>query len=227
MDCWDLSRNCSIQIWHCANSVSNTHTGNMKWSRTEGCLQPWYVNYIITALVQSYPWATDSFSSNKTEININKNSIMEAEVNDHHRQCTPVWATSNIHKWLLQDPLDLCLTIHACVSKQCYLMWFSILIFYTFLPLMQPIHSAHLNLLDLFAPSYEFMGKLRSSPLCEFLHISYAFLHLTHPTHSTHLIILDLIILLYQLWVKIMTLSNMQFLHSFWYSCQNFFLEYS
>lgn len=63
-------------------------------------------------------------------------------------------------------------------------------------------------------------------PITQFLHISYAFLHLTNPTHSTHLIILDLIILLYQLRVKIMTLSNMQFLHSFWYSCQNFFLEY-
>jgi hypothetical protein len=124
------------------------------------------VNYIITALVQSYPWATDSFSSNKSEININKNSIMEAEVNDHH-QCTLVWATSNIHTWLLQDPLDLCLTIHDHVSKQCYLMWFSILIFYTFPPLMQSICSTHLNL-DLFAPSYELMGKLCSCPLCSF-----------------------------------------------------------
>lgn len=150
---------------------------------------------------------------------------MEAEVNDHHHhQCTPVWATSNIHEWLLQDPFDLCLTIHARVSKQCYLTWFSILIFYTFLPLLQPIRSAHLNLLDLFAPSYELMGKLWNSPLCKFLHILYTFLHLTHPTHSTHLIILDVIILLYQLRVKIMTLPNIQFLHSFWYSCQNFFL---
>jgi hypothetical protein len=91
---------------------------------------------------------------------------------------------------------------------------------------MQPVHSAHLNLLDLFAASYELMGKLQSSPLCKFLHILHVFLNVTHPTHSTHLIFLDLIILLYQLWVKIMTLPNMQFLHSFWYSCQNFFLEY-
>ena len=197
------------------------------WSETEqeAVFQPQHVNYTITALVQSYPWATDSFSSNKTEISINKNSIMEAEVNDDHHQCTLMWATSNIHNWLLQDPLDLCLTIHAHISKQCYLMWFSI-IFYTFLPLMQPICSTHLNLLDLLAPSYELMGKLWSSPIMQFLHILYAFLHQTHPTHSNHLIILDLIILLYQLWVKIMTLPNMQFLHSFWYSHQNFFLEF-
>jgi hypothetical protein len=138
------------------------------WSETEreAVLQPRHVNYIITALVQSYPWATDGFSSNKTEININKNSIVEAEVNDHH-QSTLVRATSNIHNWLLQEPLDLCLTIHAHISKQCYLMWFSI-IFYTFLPLMQPIYSTHLILLDLLAPSCELMGKLWSSPLCSF-----------------------------------------------------------
>jgi hypothetical protein len=139
------------------------------WSEKEqeAVFQPWHVNYIIMALVQSYPWATNSFSSNKTEININKTPLWKLKlmiiISAPSSEPLQIFTT-----WLLQDPPDLCLTIHAHISKQCYLMWFSIFIFYTFLPLMQPVRSTHLNLLDFFAPSYELMGKLWSSPLCSF-----------------------------------------------------------